>query len=82
MLVTVKATHGRNPMAGNRSTEFRTLAAECLMQASMSADPIVRDALFEKAQTWLGMAAQAEASTVLSGQQQQQVQPKESEGDK
>ena len=52
------------------------------MQASISSDPIVRDALFEKGQTWLRMAVEAEASTPVSGQQQQQIQPKEPEGDK
>jgi hypothetical protein len=64
-------------MAGNRSTEFRALAAECLMQASISADPIVRGALFEKAQTWTRMADEADAGAPRAAQQQQQIQPKD-----
>jgi hypothetical protein len=69
-------------MAKDNAATYRSLAAECLMQASISSDSIVRDALFERAQTWMRMADDADAGAPRVAQQQQQIQPKEPEGDK
>ena len=69
------------PMTGDRSTEFRALAAECLMLASTATDPIVRQEQLATAEMFSQLAEKydrrAAPQDQPAAQQQQQVQPKE-----
>jgi hypothetical protein len=77
-------------MSGDRAADFRASAAECMLLASTSTDPMIRQALRNQAQALLRMANDEARPTAGSApaqqptaQQQQQVQPRGPEkGDK
>jgi len=77
-------------MAQDRSSHYRTLASECLMEAANTTDPLAREAAYERAELYQRLADELDAKPVTrpppqapaqpAAQQQQQLQPKP-EGD-
>jgi len=43
-------------MSDDRSADFRAKAAECLMLAARSTDPVTRAAMINQAERWLTLA--------------------------
>ena len=77
-------------MAQDRSSHYRTVASECLMEAANTSDPLAREAAYERAKLYQRLADELDAPlrpppqapAQPAAQQQQQIQPKPEEDDK
>ena len=73
---------GMNPHDDPPSVRYRQLAQQCMDLLHSISSPEARVTIVKMAQTWLRLARESESSTPhLIGQQQQQIQPKEPDGD-